>query len=176
MATKKWVLDSAHSEIQFKVKHLVISTVTGSFGEFSGEATTPDDTFQGGEISVTIGAASANTNNEKRDEHLKSEEFFDVENHEALTVKTKSIKQVNDDEYTILADLTIKGVTKEVAFKGEYGGIAVDGYGNRKVGIEIIGKINRTDYGLNWNAVIEGGGLTVSEEVKLIGNLQFTEQ
>ncbi|GGB75340.1 polyisoprenoid-binding protein [Flavobacterium suaedae] len=176
MATKKWVLDSAHSEIQFKVKHLVISTVTGSFSEFSGEATTPDDTFQGGEISVTIGASSANTNNEKRDEHLKSEEFFDAENHKSLTVKTKSIKQINDDEYTILADLTIKGVTKEVAFKGEYGGIAVDGYGNRKVGIEITGKINRTDYGLNWNAVIEGGGLTVSEEVKLIGNLQFTEQ
>lgn len=176
MATKKWELDPVHSEIQFKVKHLVISTVTGSFAKFKGEATTPDDTFEGGEMSVTIDAASVSTNNEQRDNHLKSEEFFDVENHKNLTVKTKSVKQISDDEYTIQADLTIKGVTKEVAFKGEYGGIAVDGYGNRKVGIEIKGKINRTEYGLNWNAVIEGGGLTVSEEVRLIGNLQFTEQ
>lgn len=176
MATKKWELDPVHSEIQFKVKHLVISTVTGSFAEFNGEATTPDDTFQGGEINIAINASSITTNNDKRDNHLKSEEFFDVEKHKELIVKTTSIKQISTDEYTILADLTIKGVTKEVAFKGEYGGIAVDGYGNRKVGVEITGKINRTEYGLNWNAVIEGGGLTVSEQVKLIGNLQFTEQ
>ncbi|WP_297333670.1 YceI family protein [Flavobacterium sp.] len=176
MATKNWALDPAHSEILFKVKHLVISTVSGSFGEFSGSATTPEDTFEGGEVSISIKAASINTNNGQRDGHLRSEEFFDAENHPEITIKTTSIEQVSDDDYTIKADFTMRGVTKQVTFKGEYGGTATDGYGNKKVGLEVTGKINRTDYGLNWNAVIEGGGLTVSEEVKLIGNLQFTEQ
>lgn len=176
MATKNWALDPAHSEILFKVKHLVISTVSGSFGEFSGSATTPEDTFEGGDISITIKAASINTNNGQRDGHLRSEEFFDADNHPEITIKTTSIEQVSGDDYTIKADFTMKGVTKQVTFKGEYGGTATDGYGNKKVGLEVTGKINRTDFGLNWNAVIEGGGLTVSEDVKLVGNLQFTEQ
>ncbi|MBF01396.1 YceI family protein [Flavobacterium coralii] len=176
MATKNWALDPAHSEILFKVKHLVISTVSGSFGEFSGSATTPEDTFEGGDISITIKAASINTNNGQRDGHLRSEEFFDADNHPEITIKTTSIEQVSGDDYTIKADFTMRGVTKQVTFKGEYGGTATDGYGNKKVGLEVTGKINRTDFGLNWNAVIEGGGLTVSEDVKLVGNLQFTEQ
>lgn len=176
MATKKWALDPTHSEIQFKVKHLVISTVTGSFSEFSGEAETPEKTFEGGSISITINAASINTNNGQRDGHLKSGEFFDTESHPEIKIVTKSINQVSGDDYKIVADLTMKGVTKEVEFKGEYGGEATDGYGNHKVGLEVSGKINRTDFGLNWNAVIEGGGLTVSNDVKLIANLQFTQQ
>lgn len=176
MATKNWALDPAHSEILFKVKHLVISTVSGSFGEFSGSATTPEDTFEGGDISITIKAASINTNNGQRDGHLRSEEFFDADNHPEITIKTTSIEQVSGDDYTIKADFTMRGVSKQVTFKGEYGGTATDGYGNKKVGLEVTGKINRTDFGLNWNAVIEGGGLTVSEDVKLVGNLQFTEQ
>jgi polyisoprenoid-binding protein YceI len=155
---------------------LVISTVTGSFGEFSGEAVTPEDTFEGGEITIKIKADSINTNHEQRDGHLRSAEFFEIENHPEITVKTTSIKQVSGDDYEIMADLTMKGVTKQVKFKGEYGGKATDGYGNNKVGLEVTAKINRKDYGLNWNAVIEGGGLTVSEEVKLIANLQFVEQ
>lgn len=176
MATKQWSLDAAHSEIQFKVKHLVISTVSGSFGEFSGEAVTPDNTFQNGEIDLKIQTASVNTNNEQRDGHLKGDEFFDIKNHPEILIKTTSINQVSDDEYKIVADFTMKGVTKQVEFKGEYGGEVTDGYGNHKVGLAVTGKINRKDYGLNWNVVIEGGGLTVSEEVKLIANLQFTEQ
>lgn len=176
MSTKNWALDPAHSEIQFKVKHLVISTVTGSFGEFTGKATTPEDTFEGGEIEITIEAASINTNNEQRDAHLKAADFFDTENNKNITIKTTSIKQVSGDDYEIVADFTLRGVTKSVTFKGEYGGQAVDGYGNTKVGLEVTGSINRKDYGVNWNAVIEGGGLTVSNEVKLIGNLQFIQQ
>jgi polyisoprenoid-binding protein YceI len=93
-----------------------------------------------------------------------------------LYFKKLSTTQVSGDDYEIMADLTMKGVTKQVKFKGEYGGKATDGYGNNKVGLEVTAKINRKDYGLNWNAVIEGGGLTVSEEVKLIANLQFVEQ
>lgn len=176
MAAKKWAIDPAHSEIQFKVKHLVISTVSGSFGEFEGEATTPEDTFEGGDITVTINPSSINTNNEQRDGHLKSADFFDTDNHKDITIKTTSIKQVSGDDYDIEADFTMRGVTKPVRFKGEYGGKATDGYGNTKVGLEVRGKINRKDFGLNWNAVIEGGGLTVSEEVKLIANLQFIQQ
>lgn len=173
MSTKKWTLDTAHSEIQFKVKHLVISTVTGYFSEFKGFATTPEDTFEGGEINISINTESINTNNSQRDTHLKSEEFFEISKFKDLTVKTTSIKQISDDEYTIIADFTIKGITKSIEFKGEYGGKAKDGYGNTKVGLQVTGKINRKDFGLNWNAVIEGGGLTVSEEVKLTANLQF---
>lgn len=176
MATKNWVLDPAHSEIQFKVKHLVISTVTGSFGEFTGTATTPEDTFEGGEIRITINASSINTNNEQRDGHLRAPDFFDTDNNKDITIKTTSMKQVSGDDYEIVADFTLRGVTKSVTFKGEYGGKAVDGYGNTKVGLEVTGSINRKDYGVNWNAVIEGGGLTVSNEVKLIGNLQFIQQ
>jgi polyisoprenoid-binding protein YceI len=176
MAAKQWALDPAHSEIQFKVKHLVISTVSGSFGQFSGDATTPEDTFQNGQINIKIDASSINTNNEQRDGHLKSGDFFDAQTHPEITIKTTSIKQVSDDDYTIVADFTMKGVTKSIEFKGEYGGEAKDAYGNQKVGLEVTGKINRKDFGLNWNAVIEGGGLTVSDEVKLIANLQFIQQ
>ncbi len=176
MSEKKWSLDPAHSEIQFKVKHLVISTLTGSFDKFDGEAVTPEDTFENGQITISIDAKSINTNNSQRDEHLRSEEFFKTDEHPEITVKTTSIKQVSGDDYVIIADFTMRGVTKSVEFKGEYGGEATDGYGNNKVGLEVTAKINRKDYGLNWNAVIEGGGLTVSEEVKLIANLQFIQQ
>lgn len=176
MATKKWVIDPAHSEIQFKVKHLVISTVSGSFDEFTGEATTSEDSFEGGEIAVHIKAASINTNNAQRDGHLRSADFFDADNHNEITIKTTAIKQVSTDDYTITADFTMRGVTIQVDFKAEYGGKATDGYGNTKIGLEVTGKINRKDFGLNWNAVVEGGGLTVSEEVKLIAHLQFIQQ
>lgn len=176
MESTKWALDPAHSEIQFKVRHLVISTVSGSFGEFSGEATTHGNTFENGDITIRIRATSINTNNEQRDGHLRSADFFDTDNHQEIIIKTTSIKQVGGDDYLIMADFTMRGVTKQVEFRGEYGGKATDGYGNRKVGFEVTGKINRKDFGLNWNAVIEGGGLTVSEEVKLMANLQFIEQ
>ncbi|MFD2601063.1 YceI family protein [Flavobacterium suzhouense] len=176
MSTKKWSIDPSHSEIQFKVKHLVISTVTGSFDEFSGEATTPENTFEGGEIAVKINATSINTNNAQRDGHLKSADFFETEGHPEINIKTTSIKKIDDDEYAIVADVTMRGVTKAIEFKAEYGGTANDAYGNTKVGLEVKGKLNRKDFGLNWNAVVEGGGLTVSEEVKLIANLQFIQQ
>lgn len=176
MSEKKWSLDPAHSEIQFKVKHLVISTLTGSFDEFKGDAVTPEDTFENGAITISIDAKSINTNNSQRDEHLRSEEFFKTGEHPEITIKTTSIKQVTGDDYILIADFTMRGVTKSIEFKGEYGGEVTDGYGNHKVGLEVTGKLNRKDFGLNWNAVIEGGGLTVSEEVKLIANLQFIQQ
>ena len=175
MATKTWTLDTAHSEVHFKVRHLVISTVSGYFSEFSGNAATPEDTFQGGQIILNIATASVNTNNQQRDSHLKGPDFFDAGQFPNITIKTTSIKQVSDDEYTIVADFTMRGITKSVEFKGEYGGQATDGYGNQKVGFEITGKIDRKDFGLSWNAVLETGGFTVSDEVKLIGNLQFIQ-
>jgi polyisoprenoid-binding protein YceI len=176
MAAKQWTLDTAHSEIQFKVKHLVITTVTGYFNTFSGDASTPEDTFENGQINIRIDASSINTNNEQRDGHLRSEEFFNTDMHPEIIIKTTSIKQVSGDDYLIMADFTMRGVTKSIEFKGEYGGQAKDAYGNQKVGLEVTGKLNRKDFGLNWNAVIEGGGLTVSYEVKLVANLQFIQQ
>jgi polyisoprenoid-binding protein YceI len=147
-----------------------------SFNSFSGTASTPEDTFQGGQIILKIEAASINTNNQQRDMHLKGPDFFDAGQFPEITIKTNSIKQVSGDDYVIQADFTLRGITQQVEFKAEYGGKATDGYGNQKVGLEITGKINRKDFGLNWNAVVEGGGLTVSDEVKLIANLQFIQQ
>ncbi|RZJ74953.1 MAG: YceI family protein, partial [Flavobacterium sp.] len=137
---------------------------------------TPETTFQNGQITVRIKAASINTNNEQRDGHLQSPDFFDTANNPEIIIKTTSIEQVSDDDYKIIADFTMRGVTKSIEFKGEYGGEVVDSYGNTKVGLEVKGKINRKDFGVNWNAIIEGGGLTVSEEVKLTANLQFIEE
>ncbi|WP_306352986.1 YceI family protein [Flavobacterium sp. '19STA2R22 D10 B1'] len=175
MSSTKWTIDPAHSEIQFKVKHLVISTVTGSFQHFTGEAVTDGDSFDQAEIKVSIETKSVDTNNEQRDGHLNSPDFFDTAKFPVLNIKTSSVKQKGED-LKIVADFTIRDVTKSIELEGEFGGIAKDGYGNVKAGLEVTGTLNRKDFGLNWNAVIEGGGLTVSEKVKVIAHLQFVKQ
>jgi polyisoprenoid-binding protein YceI len=172
--TTKWVLDPAHSELTFKVKHMMIAHVKGEFKKFSVDVA-GDDIFNS-PISVAVDATSISTNNTERDNHLKSADFFDAENHKKLTFKSTSFKQKDDDEYELKGLLTIKGISKEVTLDVEFGGINKDPWGNEKAGFSVEGKINRKDWGLNWNAALETGGVLVSEEVKIAGEIQFVKQ
>jgi len=176
MATSTWVIDPTHSEVQFKVKHLVISTVTGSFKSFEGSVQTEGDSFEGASISFTADVNSIDTNMEQRDGHLKSADFFDAENFPKLSFVSTSFVSKGDDEFTLTGDLTLRGVTKSVTLAVNYGGQMVDFYGNTKAGFELNGKINRKDFGLNWGAVTEAGGVVVSDEVKLHFNIQVAKQ
>lgn len=176
MATTSWVIDPTHSEVQFKVKHLVISTVTGSFKSFEGSLQTEGDSFDGASIQFTADVNSIDTNMEQRDGHLKSADFFDAENFPTLSFVSTSFVQKGDEDFTLTGDLTLRGVTKSVTLAVSYGGQMVDFYGNTKAGFELNGKINRKDFGLNWGAVTEAGGVVVSDEVKLHFNIQVAKQ
>lgn len=172
----KWAIDPMHSEIQFKVKHLVISTVTGSFTSFEGTLDTDDENFEGSSITFSAETSSVSTNNADRDGHLKSGDFFDAEKYPKLSFASTSFTKIGDDEYELKGNLTIKDVTKEVTLKVEHGGVMVDPYGNTKAGFEINGKINRKDFGLSWSAVTEAGGVVVGDDVKLQLNVQVAKQ
>lgn len=176
MATK-WVLDPTHSEVNFKVKHLVISTVSGHFRSFDGTVESTDDSdFGSAKVAFSIDAASIDTNQEQRDDHLRSADFFDVENFPSISFVSNSIKSVGDDEFVIEGDLTVKDVTKKVELNAEHGGNVTDAYGNYKAGFEVTGKINRKDFGLVWNAVTEAGSVVVGDRINLQASLQFIKQ
>lgn len=175
MATTKWALDPTHSELQFKVKHLMITTVTGSIKSFSAELESEGDDFTNAAISFSGDISSIDTGNGDRDGHLKSGDFFDAENHPTINFKSTSVEKDGSD-YIVKGDLTIKDVTKPVKLNAEFGGIATDPWGNTKAGFTLSGKINRTEFGLTWNAALETGGVMVSEEVKILGELQFVKQ
>ena len=178
MATAtKWVLDPMHSEVQFKVKHLVISTVSGFFKSFEGELTTENEDFTNADIDFSLDINSIDTNQSNRDEHLKSPDFFDAATYPKITFKSTSFTKVNDDDqFELKGDLTIKGVTKPVTLAVEFGGAAADFYGNTKAGFEITGKINRKEYGLTWEGVTEAGSIVLGEDIKLLINVQFAKQ
>lgn len=176
MATKTWALDPTHSEIQFKIKHLMITNVTGSFDLFNVTAQTEDEDFTKAKISFTADVNSISTNNEQRDTHLKSADFFEAEKYPQIkftATKTENID--NDGSYELYGDLTIRDVTKNVKLSVEFGGVVKDPYGNTKAGFSLHGKINRKDFGLNWNAVTEAGGIVVSEEVRIACEIQLIE-
>jgi len=175
-ATTKWIADPTHSEILFKVKHLMITNVKGEFTKFNADITTTGDDFSKASINVTIDAASVFTNEDSRDGHLKSPDFFDVANFPELSFKGTSFKKADDENYKLTGLLTIKGVSKEVTLDVEFGGINKDPWGNQKAGFSLSGKINRKDFGLNWNAALETGGVLVSDEVKLSAEVQFIKQ
>jgi len=166
-----WKLDPTHSEIEFKVKHMMISTVTGSFSEFDATAETEDDSFKNAEFAFNAKVDSISTKNEDRDTHLKSDDFFNAEQFPQLTFKSKSF---NGDK--MIGDLTIRDVTKEITLDVDFNGIAEDPYGQTKAGLEATGTINRKDFNLSWSAVTEAGNIVVSDKVKLIANLQFIKQ
>ena len=168
MATK-WNLDPTHSEITFKVKHMMISNVKGEFRNFSAEIEAEDDTFKNAKVNATIQTDSIDTNNADRDVHLKGEDFFNAAKNPTITFSSDSL---NDD---ITGNLTISGITKPVKLDVDFGGINVDPWGNTKAGFSFEGKINRKDFGLNWNAALETGGVLVSDEVKIAGELQFVK-
>jgi polyisoprenoid-binding protein YceI len=175
-AKSKWVIDAAHSEVHFKVKHLVISTVTGSFDKFEGSMLASKDDFSDAVVEFSADVNSINTNQPDRDAHLKSPDFFDAANHSKLTFKSTAIKKVGDSDYKLTGDLTIRGTSKPVELTAEYGGTTKDPWGNTKAGFELNGKINRKDFGLLWSAVTEAGGLVVADEVKLQINVELAKQ
>ena len=168
MATK-WNLDPAHSEITFKVRHMMISNVKGEFTDFNVDLESEDDTFKNVTASAEIKTDSINTKSADRDAHLKSADFFNAEQNPLITFKTNSL---NDE---VSGDITINGVTKPINLDVEFGGVNVDPWGNTKAGFSFEGKIKRSDFGLNWNAALEAGGVMVSDDVKIAGELQFVK-
>ena len=176
MASSKWVLDPTHSDLQFKIKHLMITNVTGTFGQLSGDVTAEGDDFSNAAVNFTIGTDSINTNNEQRDGHLKSPDFFDVANHPEINFVSTNLAKKGGEDYTLEGNLTMHGVTKPVSLDVEFGGIQQDPYGQTKAGFEVSGKINRKDFGLSWGAVTETGGVMLGDDVKLTANVQFVKQ
>lgn len=174
MATTKWGIDPTHTEVQFKVKHLVIATVTGFFKKFSGSIESATDDFDGATASFSLDVNSIDTNQADRDAHLKSPDFFAAEQYPTVDFKG-TIKKVSGSDYKLTGDLTMRGTTKAVELSAEFGGIMVDPWGNTKAGFEINGKVNRKDFGLNWSAVTEAGGVVVSDEVKLHLNVELAK-
>ena len=175
MATTKWVLDPTHSELQFKVKHLMITTVTGSFTDFNAEISTENDDFESATSSFSAKVDSINTGNTDRDGHLKTGDFFDAAAFPTISFESTSFSKSGDD-YKLTGNLTVKGVTKPVTLNVEFGGTAQDPWGNTKAGFTINGKINRGDFGLTYNAALETGGVMLSDEVRIAGELQFSKQ
>lgn len=172
----KWVLDPAHSELVFRVRHMMISNVKGEFQKFNVSIESDGSDFKDARISVVIDTNSISTNNSDRDAHLKSADFFDTENHQEITFESTKLNKLDDDNYQLKGLLTIKGTSKEVVLDVDFGGFAKDPYGNEKAGFSISGKFNRKDWGLNWNATLEAGGLMVSDEVRLNAEIQVVKQ
>lgn len=171
----KWSIDQAHTEIGFKVKHLMISNVKGSFKFFDGSIYTTGRDFSTAEIDFWIDPASIETGNPKRDEHLKSKDFFDVENYKDVTFMASTIGKANDDGiHESWGELTMVGVTQKIKLDVEFGGIIKDPWTNEKAGFSITGKIKRSDWGLVWNSTIEAGGVMVSDEISIICEVELT--
>lgn len=177
MATNTvWQLDPAHSEVQFRVRHLMVSTVSGKFNQFSSTLTKNGATdFSDAQIEFSIDTHSIDTGVEFRDNHLRSEDFFAAEKFPTLRFKGNGMKAINDHQYQLDGLLTIRDVTKPVSFQVEFGGIAKDPYGNIKAGFEVSGKIKRKEFGLLWDGLTEAGGAVVGDEVKIQANVQYTK-
>lgn len=174
MATT-WNLDTSHSEIQFKVRHMMITNVTGHFEKFNATVETEGDDFSTAKIHFTADIDSISTKNEQRDGHLKSEDFFDAANHPQLTFEGSGLEKIDDENYKLHGTLNIRGTAKPITLKVEYGGTIKDPWGMTRAGFTVEGKINRKDFGLNWSSVTEAGGLVVSDEVKLSATVEFTK-
>lgn len=166
-AKTQWTIDTAHSEIGFKVRHLVITNTSGKFDQFEASVVTGNDDFSDATISFSADVNSINTGNEQRDGHLKSDDFFNAEQFPKLTFQSTSFKKVSGEEYILEGNMTIRDITKAISLKVEFGGTIVDPWGNVKAGFEASGKINRKDFNLKWDALTETGGAVVSDEVKL---------
>ena len=176
MARTKWTLDPTHSELGFKIKHLMISNVSGYFKNFSAEVTTEEEDFSTAQINLTAQMASVSTNNEQRDEHLRRSDFFEVDRFPELRFTSAKIEVIDNETFSVHGHLTLKGVTKPVKLTVEYSGVAKDPWGGERAGFVVTGKINRSDWGVNFNGVMETGGVVLSEEVKIKSELQLVKQ
>lgn len=167
------VIDPSHSKVQFKVKHLMISNVLGSFKEFEGKASMVENDFSTAVVNFSINTASIDTETPDRDAHLKSADFFDVEKFPKIEFEGKGMTAKDEDNYELTGNLTIKGVSKPVTLAVEFGGIMSDPWGNKKAGFSVTGEINRKDWGMTWNAALEAGGVLVGEKIKLMCDVEF---
>jgi polyisoprenoid-binding protein YceI len=172
----KWKFDKAHSKVQFNVKHMIINDVSGNFKDFSGEVITKDNNLNEGKIEFTIDVNSINTDNEKRDSHLKSDDFFNAEKFPKIIFVSKSIKKVSENKYKIVGDLTMRDVTKEVILDAQFNGSIKDGQGNERIGYKVSGTLNRFDYNLKWNALLEAGGAVVGKDVNIICDVELIKE
>ncbi len=175
-AQNVWHVDPAHSNVQFSIKHLVISEVTGNFKNFDITLTQTKDDFSDSEVKAVIDMNSINTDNEKRDNHLRSDDFFNAESFPEMTFVSKSFKKSGKDNYKIKGDLTIRDITKSVTLDTKFNGIVVDPYGNTKSGFKATTTINRFDFDVKWSAAIESGGLVAGKEVDVTLNIQLKKQ
>jgi polyisoprenoid-binding protein YceI len=176
MTKTKWILDPAHSEIQFKVKHLMISSVTGQFSKFNATAETEGEDFTTARVYFNADINSISTNNEQRDTHLKSGDFFEAEKYPQLIFESKKLEKIADNVYKLDGTLTMRGVSKSVTFNVEFGGIAQDPLGDTRIGFALSGKLNRKDYGVSFSMVSETGGILLGEDVKIFANVEFIKQ
>ena len=170
-----WNLDTTHSSVEFAVKHMVIASTKGRFTDYDVEANVDENNLANSNATVRIKADSIDTRDEKRDGHLRSADFFDVENNPYITFVSKRLEPNGHDDYKIVGDLTIRGVTREVVLDGEVTGPVKDPWGGTRVGLSASGKINRKQFGLNWNAALEAGGFLVGDDVKLNIDAEFVK-
>jgi polyisoprenoid-binding protein YceI len=173
---KTFAVDTSHSRVGFTVRHLGFSKVRGAFEVFEGTIRLAEDDLTTLETEASIDVSTVNTGDAKRDEHLRSGDFFEVDAHPAIMFKSTEIKSVNGSRFTLVGDFTIRGVTRSIELDGEFLGTATDPWGNEKIAIEAHGSINRKDFGLNWNAVLETGGVLVSDKVDLTIEVQAALQ
>jgi polyisoprenoid-binding protein YceI len=176
MAVTKWALDTTHAEIQFKIRHLMITNVTGSFGKFSATIETTDDNFDTSKINFTAEVDSITTKNEQRDAHLKSADFFEASKHPTLSFVSTKFEKLSGENYILHGDLSFHGITKNITLNVEHGGVIKDPWGNTRTGFTVEGKINRKDFGLVWNTATEAGGVVLGEDVKLHASVEFVKQ
>jgi polyisoprenoid-binding protein YceI len=171
-----WSIDKVHSNVSFSVEHLVISEVTGKFGSFEGEIVSSSEDFTGSTVNFTIDVNSVNTDNGKRDGHLKGDDFFNAKEYPQITFMGKSLDKVEGKKYKLKGDLTIRDITKSVELDVKYGGTITDQRGNVKAGFKITGTINRFDYNMKFDAAMEAGGLVVGEDVKFVCNVEVKKE
>jgi polyisoprenoid-binding protein YceI len=173
--TKTWAVDPMHSDVQFKIKHLVISTVTGSFRQFDGKVTTQGNSFDNAKVNFAIDVKSIDTNQAQRDGHLQNGDFFAADEYPQINFESTSFVPKGGSDYKMIGNLTLRGVTKPVELNVEYGGSEDNGHGILKHGFEVTGVINRKEFGMTWNKLTDTGGLGLGEDVKLIANIQVAE-
>jgi len=176
MATTKWVLDPTHSELGFKVKHLMISSVSGSLKSFQAEVETQGEDFTTAKINLAADMASISTNNDQRDAHLRNSDFFEVEKYPELRFTSTRLEKTDSDTFSLFGDLTIKGVTRPVKLNVEFNGVTKDPWGGERAGFVVTGKINRSEWGVSFNGVMETGGVVLSEEVRIASEIQLVKQ
>lgn len=176
MSNTKWVIDTAHSEIGFKIKHLMFTNIYGRFETFEGSAETDENGENIQNITFTADVSSVSTGNADRDNHIKGSDFFDAEKYPKINFTSVELRWIGEKNYNLIGDLTIRDITKQVSLLVENNGTVISPWGDTKMGFSVTGKINRVDFGLTWNSPLEGGGVLVGEDVKFSIEVQLVKQ